>query len=91
MGVAALKIKIMPESAETDLSSLAEDIKKKLEKAGAIKINNTEEEPIAFGLKAVIITLAWPEEKETDLALNAARKNKEVKSAEVLDYRRSFG
>lgn len=91
MGVAALKIKIMPESVGKDLSSLKEDLKEKLKKAGAIKINHVEEDLIAFGLKAVIITLAWPEDKETDIALNAVKDNKEVKSAEVLDYRRSFG
>ena len=90
MGVAILKIKIMPESPEIHLNSLKEHIKDSLEKAGAVKINVIEEEPIAFGLKALIITLAWPEGLETEKAETACRLEG-VSSVEVLDYRRAFG
>lgn len=90
MGVVALKIKIMPESVGTDLEEIKSKIKKSLEKAGAIKIHPIETQEIAFGLKALIVTLAWPESMETEKA-EAACKVENVSSVEIIDYRRAFG
>jgi len=90
MGITALKIKILPESLDIDLIELAKEIEKSLLKAGAVKINSITEEPIAFGLKALIVFLAWPEDKETSEAENAA-KVYGVSSTEIIDYRRAFG
>lgn len=89
MGVVALKLKVMPESPEINISDLKEEIKKKLKAAGAIRIENIAEEDIAFGLKALIITLAWPEELETEKAENI--KVKGISSVQIIDYRRAFG
>ena len=69
----------------------AEAIEESLIKAGAIKINSIEEEPIAFGLKALIAFFAWPEKKETGEAEEAIKSVKDVSSLEVIDYRRAFG
>ena len=88
MGVTALKIKIMPEQG-IDLENLKPKIEKTLKKAGAIK-TEIEEEEIAFGLKSLIVTLAWPENKETEQA-EAALKIKGVSSVQIIDYRRAFG
>jgi len=90
MGVVALKIKIMPESIDTDLEVIKKKIEESIMQAGAIRINSIEIEPIAFGLKAIIITLAWPEQEETDKA-EQALKVEGVGSVEILDYRRAFG
>lgn len=90
MAVVAVKIKALPESPESDLEDLKHKINKALIKAGAIKINSMEEEPIAFGLKAIIIFFAWPEEKETSLAEDACRIEG-ISSVEIIDYRRAFG
>ena len=90
MSIVALKIKIMPKSPETDLEKIKQEAEEKISAQNG-KINSTEIEEIAFGLKALIITIAWPEEKETDLAESALQKIPEVSSTQVIDYRRAFG
>ena len=89
MGVAALKIKFMPESPDTDLEKLKAEIKISLKKQGAIRIESIEEEDIAFGLTALIITIAWPEDFETEKIENL--KIKGISSVQIIDYRRAFG
>ena len=89
MAITALKLKIMPEQGE-NLEVLKKNLEISLTQAGAVKINSMIEEPIAFGLKAIIITLAWPENKETGEAEEAA-KIEGVSSVEIIDYRRAFG
>jgi len=89
MGVAALKIKIMPEQG-VNLEELKTKLESSLTKAGAIRIESIEEQEIAFGLKALILTLAWPEEKETEDAANSCKIDN-VSSVDIIDYRRAFG
>lgn len=90
MAVVAVKIKALPESPSVNLEELKHKIQHNLVKHGAIKINSIEEEPIAFGLKALIIFFAWPEEKETAVAEEAV-KVEGISSVETIDYRRAFG
>jgi len=90
MGVAALKIKVLPKDPKADLKKLQTKIEVSLKKAGAVKINSVEIEEIAFGLKALIVTLAWPEALATEKAEEAV-KIAGVSSTEILDYRRAFG
>ena len=89
MGDALLQIKIMPEQ-DTDLEQLKEKVK---EKVSSVKgtLSKIEEQEIAFGLKALIATILWPEEQATDLAENAIRDTEGVSSIDTLDYRRAFG
>lgn len=89
MGIVAVKIKIMPEDPEINLKELKEKLERKIHSLGG-KINQAEEEPIAFGLKALIITIAWPEEKSTDI-LESELQTEEVSSVQIIDYRRAFG
>jgi elongation factor 1-beta len=56
MGDVAAKIKVMPESVETDLGELKEKLKAVIPE-GAELHGDIVEEPIAFGLKALIVTL----------------------------------
>ena len=56
MGDVAAKIKVMPESVDTDLAQLKEKLKAVIP-AGAELHGDIVEEPIAFGLKALIVTL----------------------------------
>jgi elongation factor 1-beta len=56
MGDVAAKIKIMPQSIDTDLAELKEKLKAAIP-AGADLHGDIIEEPIAFGLKALIVTL----------------------------------
>jgi len=91
MGIAALQIKVMPTSPEVDLEKLKKDLEEKIIQVGAIRVEKTEEQDVAFGLKAVIITIAWPEEQETDKAEAALKEVENVSSVDTIDYRRAFG
>jgi elongation factor 1-beta len=90
MGIAAVKIKILPTSPEIDLEKLKETIKNLVEGMGG-KNCTLEQEPIAFGLEAIIALFAWPEEKELEELEEAIRAIEEVSSIQVLDMRRAFG
>lgn len=87
---ALLIVKIMPDSPLTDL----EEIKKSAEEAMKIEGGEEisfEEKPIAFGLKAVYMKLALPEEKGTDIVESTLSKIKHISSVTIEDYRREFG
>ncbi|MEM4230683.1 MAG: elongation factor 1-beta [Candidatus Pacearchaeota archaeon] len=90
MAIVALKIKVMPESPETDLKIIKEQAEKSLIEEGAKRVI-IEEQDIAFGLKAIIVTIAWPEEKNTDIAENKLKEITGVSSTEIIDYRRAIG
>ena len=90
MSIVAIIVKIMPNSPSTDLSQIEKKAKSILEKQGAQNISFSQE-PIAFGLKAIMIKFAWPEEKDTFLYEDALSKIPNVSSATTSDYRRAFG
>lgn len=90
MSILAIKLKIMPKSPETNLDELKKNIEEKAVSLGAKNLS-FEEEPIAFGLKALIMTLAWPEEKSADLLEDSLKKMKEINSVQIIDYRRAIG
>ena len=89
-GIVAVIVKIMPSSPETNLEEIKKLARQSLEQEGAQNISFTEE-PIAFGLKAVMLKMAWPEEKSTDIIENKLSKIENVSSATITDYRRAFG
>ena len=80
----------MPDSPNADLEHIKESAKKTLEKEGALNIS-FEEKPIAFGLKAIMIKFAWPEEKDTSIIENSLAKIQHASSVNIEDYRRAFG
>ena len=80
----------MPTSPEADLKVFETEVGKLLEKFEA-KIHSTEQDPIAFGLTALIVTVAWPEEKSADEVVEDLKQIKDVSSIEIIDYRRAFG
>jgi len=90
MGIAAVKIKILPTSPEVDLERIKETVKSSVEGKGG-KNCTFEEEPIAFGLKAIIAFFAWPEELELETLENALGEIEDVSSLQVIDMRRAFG
>jgi len=90
MSVAAVKIKIMPSSPEANLQNIETHIRKILEKS-QIKNPQFEVQPIAFGLKAVIVMFGWPEEKELDSLEEELRKIPNVSSVQIIDIRRAIG
>ena len=80
----------MPEALDTNLNPIKEQGKISIEKEKGVLVRY-EEQPIAFGLKALIATLAWPEEKDTELVEQIFKKIKGVSSVDIIDYRRAIG
>ncbi len=75
MGMVGMSLKIMPESAETDLESVKAEIAKK------IKVQDARIEPIAFGLKALKILVIVPDGQQN--VEEEIRKIKGVGEVEV--------
>ena len=90
MGIAAVKIKIMPSSPTVNTKKIGENAKELIETMGG-KNCTISEEPIAFGLNAIITFFAWPEEKELEKLEEKLKKIKDVNSVQVIDLRRAFG
>lgn len=90
MAIAAIIVKIMPDSPEANLESIKNAAKSLLEAEGAQNIS-FEEKPIAFGLSAIMVKFAWKEEKSTDIVDNILSSIEHVSSATIEDYRRAFG
>lgn len=90
MSIVAVIAKVMPDSPEANLEEIQEKAKKVLEEDGAQNIT-FEQEPVAFGLKAIMIKFAWPEEKDTSIFEGKLSEIENVSSAQTADYRRAFG
>jgi elongation factor 1-beta len=90
MGIAAVKIKILPTSPDLDLEEIKTTAKEIIEKTGG-KNASFEQEPIAFGLEAIIAFFAWPEELELESLEQALNGIEGVSSIQVVDMRRAFG
>lgn len=90
MAIVAVITRIMPESPETDLEAIKNIAKDKLESEGAKNIS-FDEQPVAFGLKAIMVKFAWPEEKDTSIIEDGLACIDHVSSAQITDYRRAFG
>ncbi|NCO11301.1 elongation factor 1-beta [Candidatus Pacearchaeota archaeon CG_4_9_14_0_2_um_filter_39_13] len=90
MAQAAVIAKIMPDSPDTDLEQIKEKAKSKLEAEGAQNIS-FEIQDVAFGLRAVMMKFAWPEEKSTDIIEKKLSEVENVSSVNIEDYRRAFG
>ena len=89
MGQVNIRIKFMPSGVSVNLEKMKEEIKKLLEKHGG-KGSIFSEEPIAFGLKAVIATFLYPEEKEFEPVENELAKIRDVNSVQIIDMRRAL-
>ena len=90
MPFAALKVKIMPESPDADLKEIEKKANKVIQELGG-KPHSSETEPIAFGLNALYILSAWPEEKEFDTLEQKLSEIENVNSVQVVDFRRAVG
>jgi elongation factor 1-beta len=90
MGIALIKIKMMPISPEVDLDKIQEEARVKVEERKGSKVS-FEIEPVAFGLKAVIVGFALDESDELEPIENSLKEIGDVNSAEVVDMRRAFG
>jgi elongation factor 1-beta len=89
MGVALFQIKLMPESPEINRVSLAEEAKETVEDLGATNITITEQ-PVAFGLVAVIIGLRINENVDSSKIEESLANVDGVSSVQIIDYRRAI-
>lgn len=80
----------MPESTEINLEELQTKVQPIVEEAEGKKVN-FEEEPIAFGLKALIVGFELDEKHELEPIENKLAELDEVTSATIADMRRAFG
>ena len=91
MGITLIKLKIMPASPEVNLEEIKESAKKIIEENKCRRIS-FEEQPIAFGLKALITGFEQDEnEGELEPIEEELKKLDSVSSVEVIDMRRAFG
>lgn len=91
MGIALIKIKLMPSSPDVNLEEIKTSAKEIVEGNKGTRVN-FEERPIAFGLKAVIVGFEQDEgEGELEPIENALREIENVNSVEIIDMRRAFG
>lgn len=84
MGEVILKIKLMPKSIKDDLDAMLAAAKK------VCKVERHEINPIAFGLKALVIYTIIPDEGGTDEIEGKLSKIPHVQSVEVIDVRRAL-
>ncbi len=91
MSIAGVRYKIMPESLDIDLSKIKEAIETVVETFESGKLSEAVEEPIAFGLKALVITIALSEAEETEIVEAKIMEIEGVSSVELIDYRRAVG
>lgn len=85
-------LKIMPESPEIDLAGLQEKSLKHIREFAGEGDTKTEEEPIAFGLKALKIIFVMDESLGSTESLEEnIRSIKGIQSVEVVDVRRAIG
>ncbi|MBS3088876.1 hypothetical protein J4402_03805 [Candidatus Pacearchaeota archaeon] len=89
-GIAAVIAKIMLSGPDADLEEVKEEATEILEAEGAMNISYEVEE-LAFGLKALMVKMAWPEEKETDLIVERLKTIEDISEVDIVDYRRAFG
>lgn len=80
----------MPSSPSSDLEEIKGEARKIIERENG-KSCIFDEELIAFGLKAVIVTFLYPEEKGIDSMENHLGKIEDVNSVQIIDIRRAFG
>ncbi len=87
---AIIVIKIMPDSPQAPLKDIKASVQSFIEKNGG-KGTTLEEQEVAFGLKAIILKSAVPEEKGSDFFESGITQIAHVSSVTIEDYRRAFG
>lgn len=84
MGNVAVRIKVMPTSPEVDLDALKENLEGVL--PGGVELRGFKEEPVAFGLKALMtIIVVGDAEGGTESVEKAFATVDNVESVQVVD------
>lgn len=92
MAKAVITFKLMPESPDVDLSPIKQKAQEIAKQSGALGETRAQEEPIAFGLKAVLILAMFSVEDQDFEGIAAKMQNiPEVRSAEVVKMDLALG
>ena len=91
MAQVVITLKIMPSSPQIDLGKIEQKAKAKIVDFSQNYEMKSEQEPIAFGLKALKITFVMDESKgSTDSLEENIKKINGVNSVEAIDVRRAI-
>lgn len=89
MGEVAAKIRIMPTSLDVNLNALRQRVEEILPKG--TRLRGFAEEPIAFGLKALIaVVIVGDMEGGTEKVEEAISRVEDVESVQVIEVGRTF-
>ncbi len=91
MATAGIQFKIMPEGLDINLEELKTKVKEVVESFESGVFNEAKEEPIAFGLKALIVTIALSEEINSEEVEEKLAEISGISSVKLIDYRRVVG
>ena len=91
MAQVIVTLKVMPKNVKVDLGIIEKETVREIEKFGG-KIGRINQEPIAFGLKALMISFFSEESKSNlDPLEDSVKKIKNVESVDVVEVRRALG
>jgi elongation factor 1-beta len=92
MGTAVVTLKIMPESPDTDLDKITEQVAKMVREFAGERDTKVTIEPIAFGLKCINFIFVMDEKLGSpDVVADKIAGIDGVQNAEVSDVRRAIG
>ena len=85
-------LRVMPDGPNADLQEMQKACEAKIREFGSNIIHSVTQEPIAFGLKALVFVFLINEQKSDMEKLEVSIKTiANVNSAEVVDVRRAIG
>ncbi|MFH1064681.1 MAG: elongation factor 1-beta [Candidatus Woesearchaeota archaeon] len=92
MGTAVVTVKVMPESPDTDLAKIQEEVAKIVREFAGDRETKAEIEPIAFGLNALNFIFVMDEDLGSpDVVSEKIQTLEGVQSANISDVRRAIG
>lgn len=87
IGINGAKYKLMPTSLEVDLNLIEESAKKIVEEFGGTN-KEYSIEPVAFGIKAIIVFFFYPDDKNAEEVENKLKEIENVASVQLIDMRK---
>ncbi len=86
-----ITLRIMPEDEGSNLGVIEEQVKIKVHNHSGNNSARYEQEPIAFGLKAIKVIFIVDENKNLESLENSIREISNIASVEAVDVRRAIG
>ena len=86
-----ITLRIMPIGVETNLAKIEKSVLEKIRNYTNNKTIKSEQEPIAFGLKALKIIFTADENKSLEMLENSIKENPDIASVLAIDVRRAIG